>query len=116
MCRWRHVRNLYLSCGHAVTLPSIEVKCASTHCKFSPNHPAECVPPLCRQRCAQYHGYPEQYSLCPFFSLPYFHDSAQIPTSTDSARIARGEWALVVATKSEYGSLEVVHFVVFKKS
>ncbi|KAF7367938.1 hypothetical protein MSAN_00858800 [Mycena sanguinolenta] len=63
MCRWRHVRNLYLLCGHAQTLPAFEVKCDSTHCKFSPNHPPNCVPPFCRQRCSQYRGFPEQYNL-----------------------------------------------------
>ncbi|KAJ6503756.1 hypothetical protein C8R45DRAFT_780908, partial [Mycena sanguinolenta] len=63
------VRNLYLRCGHAETLVSScmptssifpqlifmlsKVKCASTRCKFSPNHPANCGPPTCRQTCNQ---------------------------------------------------------------
>ncbi|KAJ7119133.1 hypothetical protein C8R44DRAFT_625743, partial [Mycena epipterygia] len=52
------VRNLYLRCGHAENL----VQCGSTHCKFSPNHPAGCVPPSCKRTCNQYHLYPEQYT------------------------------------------------------
>ncbi|KAJ6473832.1 hypothetical protein C8R45DRAFT_835260 [Mycena sanguinolenta] len=65
------VRNLYLRCGHAETLVTAlrgmpassifsqlifvlsKVKCASTRCKFSPNHPANCGPPICRQTCNQ---------------------------------------------------------------
>ncbi|KAF8209324.1 hypothetical protein K438DRAFT_1810843 [Mycena galopus ATCC 62051] len=62
MCRWRHVRNIYLRCGHAENLPPVEVKCSSTHCKFSPNHPAGCVPPSCSTRCNQYHLFPEHYN------------------------------------------------------
>ncbi|KAJ7033423.1 hypothetical protein C8F04DRAFT_624365 [Mycena alexandri] len=98
MCRWRHVQNLYLRCGHteslvsrhgtnmvelvadaAVFQPPVEVcldsssrltqfmglmkvKCSSAKCKFSPNHPAGCVPPLCRTTCNQYHMFPEQYA------------------------------------------------------
>ncbi|KAJ7041917.1 hypothetical protein C8F04DRAFT_1077735 [Mycena alexandri] len=62
MCRWRHVRNLYLRCGHAENLPPVEVKCGSTHCKFSPNHPARCAPPSCSRTCNQYHLFPEQYT------------------------------------------------------
>ncbi|KAF7358626.1 hypothetical protein MSAN_01201300 [Mycena sanguinolenta] len=64
------VRNVYLRCGHAETLPPLEVKCGSTQCKFSPNHPPNCVPPACRQTCNQYRGFPEQYNpnidgICP---------------------------------------------------
>ncbi|KAJ6506531.1 hypothetical protein C8R45DRAFT_1175567, partial [Mycena sanguinolenta] len=58
----RNVRNFYLRCGHPDNLPPIEVKCTSTHCKFSPNHPSSCVPSSCRQRCNQYHLFPEQYT------------------------------------------------------
>ncbi|KAJ7192511.1 hypothetical protein GGX14DRAFT_480002 [Mycena pura] len=58
MCRWRQVRNLYLRCGHSEGL----IKCASTHCKFSPNHPAHCVPPSCTRTCNQYHLFPERYT------------------------------------------------------
>ncbi|KAJ6577811.1 hypothetical protein B0H19DRAFT_910410, partial [Mycena capillaripes] len=52
------VRNVYLRCGHAENL----VKCTSNRCKFSPNHPSNCVPPACSQTCNQYHLYPEHYS------------------------------------------------------
>ncbi|KAJ7310598.1 hypothetical protein DFH08DRAFT_898575 [Mycena albidolilacea] len=62
MCRWRHVRNVFLRCGHAESLPPVEVKCSSTRCKFSPNHPAGCVPPSCTRTCNQYHLFPEQYN------------------------------------------------------
>ncbi|KAJ6577708.1 hypothetical protein B0H19DRAFT_1121137 [Mycena capillaripes] len=58
MCRWRHVRNVYLRCGHAESL----VKCTSTRCKFSPNHPSNCVPPACSTSCNQYHLFPEHYN------------------------------------------------------
>ncbi|KAJ6555385.1 hypothetical protein DFH09DRAFT_923959, partial [Mycena vulgaris] len=65
------VRNFYLRCGHAESLvsqvvnlcphppsahnvtDSFKVKCGDTHCKFSPNHPAGCVPPSCTRTCAQ---------------------------------------------------------------
>ncbi|KAJ7230151.1 hypothetical protein GGX14DRAFT_315930, partial [Mycena pura] len=72
------VRNIYTRCGHAENLPPIEVtsgtdartaainmlskvKCESTHCKFSPNHPEGCVPPYCSTTCHQYRLFPEQY-------------------------------------------------------
>ncbi|KAF8179343.1 hypothetical protein K438DRAFT_1603884, partial [Mycena galopus ATCC 62051] len=38
------------------------VRCSSTRCKFSPNHPPDCVPPICSTTCNQYHLYPEQYT------------------------------------------------------
>ncbi|KAK7036013.1 hypothetical protein R3P38DRAFT_2910192 [Favolaschia claudopus] len=63
MCRWRHVRCIYLRCNHAENLPPQEIKCQSTHCKFSPNHPADCAPPLCTRTCNQYHLFPEHYSM-----------------------------------------------------
>ncbi|KAF8192213.1 hypothetical protein K438DRAFT_1590309 [Mycena galopus ATCC 62051] len=57
------VRNICLRCGHAENLVSpLPVKCSSTHCKFSPNHPAGCVPPSCSTRCSQYHLFPEHYN------------------------------------------------------
>ncbi|KAJ7280983.1 hypothetical protein C8J57DRAFT_1300573 [Mycena rebaudengoi] len=62
MCRWRHVRNLYLRRGHAENLPPVEVPCGSSNCKFSPNHPRNCVPPVCTRTCNQYHLFPEQYT------------------------------------------------------
>ncbi|KAJ7721463.1 hypothetical protein B0H16DRAFT_366423 [Mycena metata] len=79
MCRWRHVRKLYLRCGHAEnSLPTevcldspprptqftdlLKAKCSNAKCKFSLSHPADCVPPLCRTTCFQYHGFPEQYA------------------------------------------------------
>ena len=31
----------------------LKVKCSSTHCKFSPNHPSGCVPPSCSRSCNQ---------------------------------------------------------------
>ncbi|KAJ7932766.1 hypothetical protein B0H13DRAFT_1954609 [Mycena leptocephala] len=37
-------------------------RCTSTHCKFSPNHPAGCAPPSCTRTCNQYHLFPEQYT------------------------------------------------------
>ncbi|KAJ3556107.1 hypothetical protein NM688_g2211 [Phlebia brevispora] len=69
MCKFRRVRNVY-SCGHGITLPEEEIRCDSEKCKFSPNHPATCVPPQCLRTCWQYHQFPELYSphidaLCP---------------------------------------------------
>ncbi|KAG2040325.1 hypothetical protein BDR03DRAFT_949643 [Suillus americanus] len=61
MCCWRHVRNVYLRCGHAFNLPDELITCDSSRCKFSPNHPATCLPPTCKQTCAQYRQYPQQY-------------------------------------------------------
>ncbi|KAF8197750.1 hypothetical protein K438DRAFT_1824587 [Mycena galopus ATCC 62051] len=52
------VQNICLRCGHAENL----VKCSSMHCKFSPNHPAGCVPPSCSTRCSQYHLFLEHYN------------------------------------------------------
>ncbi|KII89468.1 hypothetical protein PLICRDRAFT_41129 [Plicaturopsis crispa FD-325 SS-3] len=70
MCRWRQVCHVYLQCGHMVNVPDVLIQCDSRNCKFSPNHPADCKPPSCTRTCAQYRGYPEQYSpningLCP---------------------------------------------------
>ncbi|KAN0075560.1 hypothetical protein V8E55_011583 [Tylopilus felleus] len=70
MCRWRHVRNVYLACGHAFTLPEELIVCENRNCKFSPNHPRDCVAPKCKQTCWQYRQYPQQYSpninsVCP---------------------------------------------------
>ncbi|KAJ7612092.1 hypothetical protein FB45DRAFT_306970 [Roridomyces roridus] len=62
MCRYRHVRNQYLRCGHAESLPPVEIQCGSTHCKFSPNHPPGCAPPSCTRTCNQYHLFPEHYN------------------------------------------------------
>ncbi|KAJ7664126.1 hypothetical protein B0H17DRAFT_910161, partial [Mycena rosella] len=56
------VRNLYRRCGHAENLVSRFIQCGSTHCKFSPNHPRDCVPPSCNRRCNQYRLFPEQYT------------------------------------------------------
>ncbi|KAJ7207752.1 hypothetical protein C8J57DRAFT_348000 [Mycena rebaudengoi] len=47
------------TCGN---LPTVEVQCGSSHCKFSVNHPQNCVPPSCVSACAQYHTFPEQYT------------------------------------------------------
>ncbi|KAH7924072.1 hypothetical protein BV22DRAFT_1014025, partial [Leucogyrophana mollusca] len=63
------VRNVYLRCGHAVNLSS-QIPCDNQRCKFSPNHPRDCVLPQCKQTCWQYRQYPQQYSpnidrLCP---------------------------------------------------
>ncbi|KAJ7612082.1 hypothetical protein FB45DRAFT_939826 [Roridomyces roridus] len=68
MCRFRNVQNYYIKCGHWETLPSIP--CESIHCKFSPEHPSDCVPPQCTRTCNQYHLFPENYTpqidgLCP---------------------------------------------------
>ncbi|KAJ7207165.1 hypothetical protein GGX14DRAFT_366587 [Mycena pura] len=62
MCRWRHVRNIYLRCGHAENLPSTEIKCESARCKFSPNHPEHCVRPHCKSTCKEHHLFPEHYN------------------------------------------------------
>ncbi|KAJ6575928.1 hypothetical protein DFH09DRAFT_370871 [Mycena vulgaris] len=59
MCRWRHVRNLYVGCGHTCSLPPVEVQCGSVHCKFSPNHRLDCCAPSCKRTCMQYHLFPE---------------------------------------------------------
>ncbi|OBZ76814.1 hypothetical protein A0H81_03951 [Grifola frondosa] len=39
MCRYRHVRNVYVKCNHSVNLPVEEIKCDQTTCIFSPDHP-----------------------------------------------------------------------------
>ncbi|KAH8114250.1 hypothetical protein DFH11DRAFT_1596760 [Phellopilus nigrolimitatus] len=44
MCHWRRVTNYY------------------KRCKFSPNHPIDCLPPNCQRTCWQYRQYPEQYT------------------------------------------------------
>jgi len=62
MCRWRHVRHVYLACGHAFTLPEEHIVCEQRNCRFSPSHPPDCVLPKCRQTCWQYRQYPQQYS------------------------------------------------------
>ncbi|TRM56997.1 hypothetical protein BD626DRAFT_412681 [Schizophyllum amplum] len=62
MCRFRRVRNVFLRCGHAESLPDQLIECESTTCKFSPNHPPTCRPPTCTKTCWQYRQYPEQYS------------------------------------------------------
>ncbi|KDQ64341.1 hypothetical protein JAAARDRAFT_223242 [Jaapia argillacea MUCL 33604] len=62
MCCWRRVRHVYLQCNHAINLPDDEIRCDSRNCKFSPNHPLDCVPPQCIKTCWQYHQYPQQYS------------------------------------------------------
>ncbi|KAJ6517009.1 hypothetical protein DFH09DRAFT_250648 [Mycena vulgaris] len=49
MCRWRHVRNLYAGCGHACSLPPVEVQCGNVNCKFSPNHPLDCCGGSCKR-------------------------------------------------------------------
>ncbi|KLO19667.1 hypothetical protein SCHPADRAFT_817895, partial [Schizopora paradoxa] len=36
--------------------------CTSPTCKFSPNHPIDCLPPTCVSTCWQYRRYPEQYT------------------------------------------------------
>ncbi|KAJ6567078.1 hypothetical protein B0H19DRAFT_940694, partial [Mycena capillaripes] len=52
----------YLRPPTQLNLEFFKVKCTSTHCKFSPNHPSGCVPPSCSRSCNQYHLFPEQYS------------------------------------------------------
>ncbi|KAJ7245674.1 hypothetical protein B0H12DRAFT_962979, partial [Mycena haematopus] len=50
------VQNIYLRCGHAEALASYSLKwirCTSIHCKFSPNHPSNCVLPWCGRTCNQ---------------------------------------------------------------
>ncbi|KAI0082410.1 hypothetical protein K474DRAFT_1655177 [Panus rudis PR-1116 ss-1] len=61
MCKWRRVRLFYTKCGHGVNLPDEEIKCESTTCIFSPNHPNNCGP-NCKRTCWQYHQYPEQFT------------------------------------------------------
>ncbi|KAF7775897.1 hypothetical protein Agabi119p4_4290 [Agaricus bisporus var. burnettii] len=70
MCYWRRVRNVYKRCGHAQNMQDEEIKCDLMKCRFSPAHPAECQPPICKETCWQYRQYPQQYSphidrLCP---------------------------------------------------
>ncbi|KAG1778344.1 hypothetical protein EV702DRAFT_1095817, partial [Suillus placidus] len=59
---WRHVRNVYLRCGHTFNIPDESIVCDDSRCKFSPNHPATCLPPTCKSTCRQYRQYPQQYS------------------------------------------------------
>ncbi|OJA20032.1 hypothetical protein AZE42_04459 [Rhizopogon vesiculosus] len=61
MCSWRHVRNVYLRCGHALNLPDELIACDRPSCRFSPNHPRTCVPPICKETCLQYRQFPQQY-------------------------------------------------------
>ncbi|GJE84249.1 hypothetical protein PsYK624_003250 [Phanerochaete sordida] len=70
MCKYRRVRNVYTQCGHGVNLPEVEINCELDNCVFSARHPEDCQGEACRNRCWQYHQYPEQYSpnintLCP---------------------------------------------------
>ncbi|KAJ7576568.1 hypothetical protein C8J56DRAFT_1061847 [Mycena floridula] len=53
MCRFRHVRDVYLRCNHAINRPVEMVTCDDPNCKFSPSHPVNCVPPRCLRTCAQ---------------------------------------------------------------
>ncbi|KAH9939981.1 hypothetical protein B0H21DRAFT_697906, partial [Amylocystis lapponica] len=39
-----------------------QIQCESRTCKFSPNHPRNCVPPRCSGTCWQYHQWPQQFS------------------------------------------------------
>ncbi|KAK0220556.1 hypothetical protein IW262DRAFT_1034650 [Armillaria fumosa] len=71
MCRRRHVRNIYVRCGHAFNLPEEIIQCEQSKCKFSLFHSAGCKPPICLRTCWQYLRYPEQHSphigsYCPF--------------------------------------------------
>ncbi|KAK0489713.1 hypothetical protein EDD18DRAFT_1186623, partial [Armillaria luteobubalina] len=61
MCRRRQVRNIYIRCGHAISLPEEYIRCEQSNCKFSLFHPASCKPPACLQTCWQYRRFPEQY-------------------------------------------------------
>ncbi|EIM89987.1 uncharacterized protein STEHIDRAFT_119054 [Stereum hirsutum FP-91666 SS1] len=70
MCHRRRVTNTYL-CGHEITSPDEDIHCDSRWCKFSPNHPRDCVPPQCTQTCAQARMSPHMInphpnSMCPF--------------------------------------------------
>ncbi|KAJ7210791.1 hypothetical protein GGX14DRAFT_450299 [Mycena pura] len=78
MCRWRHVNNIYLRCGHVEEL----IRCESTHCKFSSNHPRSCVPPYCSRTCNQYHLFPERY-------VPEINGFCSACTSAMSSRSRR---------------------------
>ncbi|KAJ8486882.1 hypothetical protein ONZ51_g4545 [Trametes cubensis] len=71
MCRRRQVRTIFKRCNHAVTAPDEEVRCDSTQCIFSPNHPATCSGEACKKRCWQYRPAPQQYTeeketYCPY--------------------------------------------------
>ncbi|KAG7441166.1 uncharacterized protein BT62DRAFT_832797, partial [Guyanagaster necrorhizus] len=55
------VRNIYLRCGHSITLPEQIIQCEESTCKFSIFHPESCKPPGCLKTCWQYRRYPEQY-------------------------------------------------------
>ncbi|PBK64008.1 hypothetical protein ARMSODRAFT_941596 [Armillaria solidipes] len=56
------VRNVYIRCGHAFSLPEEFIRCEQSNCKFSLFHRASCKPPACLQTCWQYRRFPEQYS------------------------------------------------------
>ncbi|KAG5735447.1 hypothetical protein E4T56_gene12851 [Termitomyces sp. T112] len=78
MCRRRHVAHNYTLCGHIIQQAETIVVCYSRYCKFSPSHPSECLSPQCTRTCAQYRGWPEQYSLridtlCPNCLADYTH-------------------------------------------
>ncbi|KDQ60849.1 hypothetical protein JAAARDRAFT_125013, partial [Jaapia argillacea MUCL 33604] len=38
-----------------------QIQCDNVHCKFSPSHPPDCVPPQCTRKCWQYHQSPQQF-------------------------------------------------------
>ncbi|THH26814.1 hypothetical protein EUX98_g7376 [Antrodiella citrinella] len=62
MCQYRQVSNYYVLCGHSITEPDVEIKCNSPKCIFSPKHPATCTGPSCKEKCFQYHQFPQQFS------------------------------------------------------
>ncbi|KIK93449.1 hypothetical protein PAXRUDRAFT_145081 [Paxillus rubicundulus Ve08.2h10] len=48
--------------GSGYTADPLQIKCDLRHCKFSPKHPPNCVPPQCTKTCWQYRQYPQQYA------------------------------------------------------
>ncbi|KAH8824164.1 hypothetical protein DL96DRAFT_1613267 [Flagelloscypha sp. PMI_526] len=54
------VCNVY-ACGHRISQPEQINHCYRTNCRFSPNHPEDCVPPGCK--CASYRMFPDQYTV-----------------------------------------------------
>ncbi|TDL18945.1 hypothetical protein BD410DRAFT_727879, partial [Rickenella mellea] len=38
------------------------IHCVNPKCKFSPNHPIDCLPPYCLRTCWQCRQYPQNYA------------------------------------------------------
>ncbi|KAF9559493.1 hypothetical protein CPC08DRAFT_515448 [Agrocybe pediades] len=77
MCRWRQVVFFYGQCGHCIPLPDEHILCESMRCRFSTNHPSTCLPPQCRQTCAQQHGYPQRHIVTKHGKCPVCADKTE---------------------------------------